>query len=195
MEKLVARRRDKVFFGEKLERIGDQGIDQSQTGEPENRRAVGADAVLNERASLALDPAENAGQIEDHEEDEKRFGRDNRQINDHDAPPPPLPLRCPDRRSSRNPTLGRRVFPRQRFENLGGTCVTVAFAAEIQKLNENLAVLERAFGRDQRGVEFLHAPLPIGVGALFFAEMSRGQNHMRQLRGLTEPRVLNNQKR
>ena len=87
-KKLIAGRRNEVFFGEKLYRVGDHRVDQPHAGEAENRRAVGADAVLDQRAALALDPTENSGEIENHEKNEKGFDRDNREIDDHVAPPP-----------------------------------------------------------------------------------------------------------
>src|SRR2546425_176985 len=41
-----------------------------QPAEPEDRRAVGADAVLHDRRLLALDPREQPAKVEDEEHDE-----------------------------------------------------------------------------------------------------------------------------
>src|SRR5688572_31141635 len=73
----------------------------------------------------------------------------------------------------------RRYLSRQRCKNLSGIRITVLFAREIQKLHENFAVLPGARWRDHCGVKLLHATLAIGVGAFFFAEVGRRQDHMR----------------
>ena len=91
VQEAVARGRNEIFFGQKLERIGDHRIDQTQTGEAQDRCPVGADAVLDQRAAFALNPAQNAGEIEHHSDDKHRFKGDNREVDDHDAAPPPLP--------------------------------------------------------------------------------------------------------
>ena len=95
VEELVTGRRNEIFFGQELERIGDQSVHQPQTGETENRCAVGADTVLNQRAAFALDPAQGAGEIEHHDENQRGFKRNNREIDDHVAVPPPLPNSAP----------------------------------------------------------------------------------------------------
>jgi hypothetical protein len=80
MKKSVARRWDPIFLGEKFERIGNERVYQSHPRKAENRRSIGADAVLNQSATLALDPAEQPGKVKHHEEDEKSFGGDNADI-------------------------------------------------------------------------------------------------------------------
>ena len=63
---------------------------KTEAGKAHDRCPVGADSVLNERAALALDPAENAGEIEHHSKHQRGFDENNREIDDHDWPPPPL---------------------------------------------------------------------------------------------------------
>ena len=75
--------RDEVFFSEKFDRIGNQGIDQPQAGKAQDRGPVGADAVLDQGAPLSLDPGQKTGQIEHHEEDKDGLGRDDPEVDDH----------------------------------------------------------------------------------------------------------------
>ena len=44
-----------VLLGEELERVGHQRVDQAEAGEAEDGGPVGADAILDERAALALE--------------------------------------------------------------------------------------------------------------------------------------------
>jgi len=54
-------------------------VKQPERTEAEDRRPVGADAVLHDRRLLALDPAEQRGTIQDeqhHERDAAKASRD-----------------------------------------------------------------------------------------------------------------------
>src|SRR5438128_1719806 len=62
-------RRMEVLLREHLDRVGER-VEQAQQAEPEDRRAVGADAVLHDRRLLALDPREEPAKVEDEEHDE-----------------------------------------------------------------------------------------------------------------------------
>src|SRR6185503_13585719 len=81
-------------------------------------------------------------------------------------------------------------FLRQRPKNLRWIEMAVSFAAELQQPNEDFTVLERALGRNERGVEFLYAPLAIGVSAFLFTEVGRWQDHVRQSARLRHTGVL-----
>jgi hypothetical protein len=62
-----------ILFGEELDGIGEHCVDQPQTGKTEHGGPIGADAVLDERAALALHPAEEAGERQHHEDDHDRL--------------------------------------------------------------------------------------------------------------------------
>src|SRR5690242_8924368 len=86
-------------------------------------------------------------------------------------------------------------FPSQRCEDLPRCLVAVSFACQFQQPRKDFAVGERAFGRDQRSVEFLQPSFAVGVSAFLFAEVRRRQNHVRELAGFRYARILNHQKR
>ena len=89
VEKLVRAVGHEVFLGKKLQRIGEQRVDQAQVGqahplaEPGYRGAIGADTVLDKRAALALDPQQDARQVEDHHHDDDRLDRSDQKVNQH----------------------------------------------------------------------------------------------------------------
>ena len=90
MQQLIASGRDEIFLGEEFKRIGDQRVYQAHSCKAENRGPVGADPILDQRAAFPFHPTQNASQVKNHEENEKCFDGNNREIDDHDAPPAPL---------------------------------------------------------------------------------------------------------
>ena len=83
MQDPVSPRWHEVFFGEKLDRIGNHRVDQPQARKAQDGCTVGANAVLDQGASLSLDPTHNTGEVQHHDEDEQDLRHDNADFNDH----------------------------------------------------------------------------------------------------------------
>src|SRR5690348_5686453 len=57
-------------------------------------------------------------------------------------------------------------FAAERREDLRRRRVTALVAGQLEQAQKNLAVLERAFGRDQRRIQLLQPSFAVGVGAV-----------------------------
>jgi len=85
VQEAVDAARNHVFLGEKLQRVGHHRVHQTGPGKTENAGPIGADAVLDERAALALNPPEDTGKVQDHADDDERFDRCDAEFDPHDA--------------------------------------------------------------------------------------------------------------
>ncbi len=68
-EQAVGARGTEVLLGQHLQRVGER-MEQPEDAQAEDGRAVGADAVLHDGRLLALDPGEEAPQVQHHEHHE-----------------------------------------------------------------------------------------------------------------------------